>query len=245
MTLSDRHFAKIKQLPSLRQLSVHGGQWSVAELSDLCSPPHRLQQLQEIDLSRTDVCSAPIAELVKLPGLTNLQPRTLTASALSMLPQLKRLHTIRPNSDLLHNEVGRSQLCATLRQCASLTCLHLQQVIASLSDAALQELVAAVPRLRALLLQECAVPSLRFLSHAPLLEELELTKCTKFVREGLAELGPLAPQLRVLRVHECKGLRTKEDLLVRLLQPPGSGLLPHLQTFEYSADGLNQFEESP
>jgi hypothetical protein len=94
-----------------------------------------------------------------------------------------------------------------------------------------------------LLLKECAVPSLRFLSHAPLLEELELTKCTGVVREGLAELGSLAPQLRdtVLRVHECKCVHlTNEKLLLRLLQPPGSGLLPHLQTFEYSADRLPQ-----
>ena len=235
MALTLDHLAAIKQLPSLRTLSVHGGHWNASELSVLCRPPHRLQQLEEIDLSATAVDDQRMAELVTLKGLTNLQPRTLTASALSMSPQLKRLHAVRPNSDLLYSETGRTQLFAMLRQCASLTCLHLQQEIMWLSDAAMQGLFAAVPGLRVLQLQECAVPSLRFLSHAPLLEKLELTKCTAMAPKVLAELGPLTPQLRVLRVHECKCVHlAKENLLLRLLQPPGSGLLPHLQTFEYS-----------
>lgn len=182
-----------------------------------------------------------MAELLKLPGLTSLGARALDPAAVSLLPQLQQLRTVRLNSDLLHSETGRTQTCATLRQCATLTCLPLQQEVAALGDAALQELFAAVPGLRVLQVAHTRMRSLRFLTLAPQIEELEQTRCTQITPTDLAELGTLTPQLRVLRVHQCNRVQWDGGKLRELLQPPGSNRLPDLICIDYSS-GEDDFQ---
>ena len=231
--LSQARLGFIKEMASLQKLNINQGRWLVQGLHALCSPPHRLQQLQELDLSATEVGAGHMNELAQLPGLTTLKPTLLAPSAIPLLSRLKRLHTIRLDPELLCDEdsLRLSELCTALRQCASLVAVALE---ARASDVdRLPEVLAAVPGLRVLQMEKTTLYSLRFLRHAPQLEELHLLRCQEVRPMHLLGAAALLPHLRVLRVHECSGVRLDEWEL-ELLTPPGSALLPQLRQFDYT-----------
>jgi hypothetical protein len=230
--LSPAQLDVIKRMGSLRKLNINQGRWLVKGLRALCTPPHRLQQLQELDLSDTEVGVGHMTELIQLPGLTMLKPTLLAPSAIPLLPRLERLHTIRLDPALLRDAVHLPQLCYALRQCTSLTTVVVE-LYAAQDAHRLPELLAAVAGLRVLQIEQSALPSLHFLRHAPQLEELHLLKCKEVRPVHLLGAAALLPQLRVLRVHDCSGVRLDEWEL-ELLQTPGSALLPQLRQFDYS-----------
>jgi len=232
--LSVEQLGTVKQMESLRTLAVNKGDWRVEDLHTLCSPPHRLQQLEQIDLSHTSVDDQRMSQLVQLEGLRILQPGVLQSSAIPLLPRLQRLHSVRLDNYALHDESSRAQMCAALRQCECITVVQVTSYTSREDSAsALQELITEVPGLRVLQLERATVSSLRFLRHAPQLEQLHLTQCQMVRPTHLLALGTVVPQLRVLRVHECIDVRLDEWEL-ELLSPPDSALLPNLRRFDYS-----------
>ena len=94
------------------------------------------------------------------------------------------------------------------------------------------QLMQAIPRLRTLRFYSCTLPSLRFLRHAPNLEDLSFGNC-KGVRSGhVIGIGAFAPQLQSLRLEECAGLHL-DEAEQQLLTPPGALGLPRLREFHY------------
>lgn len=110
-------------MESLRKLAISGDARSAEDLRALCSPTHRLQQLEEIDLSVTAVEEPHMAELVRLEGMHIVQPNRWSEAAVALLPRLRHLHSVRlDNASLLSGPI-RAQTCATLGQCSSITAM--------------------------------------------------------------------------------------------------------------------------
>ena len=91
-----------------------------------------------------------------------------------------------------------------------------------------------LPSLRTLGLYELAPPSLRFLRHSPLLEELRLQSCAGMRLGGADDamecLRGVAPRLRLRLLWRCVRLGEGREAA---LQPPSAlELTPALQTFE-------------
>ena len=103
---------------------------------------------------------------------------------------------------------------------------------ASLQTAKGTRLVRALPHLRCLVLISIRVPSLRFIKHAPQLEELELIRCQQISPVHLELLGQATPRLTRLQLDDCANLRLDAWLLESLTPP--SRLLPLLQTLDYN-----------
>jgi hypothetical protein len=116
---------------------------------------------------------------------------------------------VRLDSTSVNSAANRAQTCAALRQCASITAVQLG-TCTNLDDSGLRQLISAVPALRVLQFHSATVSSLRFLQHAPGLKELHLTHCQMVRPTHLLVLGTVAPQLHVLRVHDCSGVQLDE-----------------------------------
>ena len=226
----------IQQISTLQSFSLGVARWSAAQLSALCRPPHRLQQLQEVDLRWTDINEAAMAELICLPALTTLQPDSLAPSAIAFLPRLPRLQRLRlclgSIAYAASREAEKSALVSALSACEALT--HLTLAYGECTESFGDQLISmeAVPRLRSLVIYSCSLPSLRFLAHAPNLKKLCLLGC-KDVRPGhVVDVGAFAPQLQRLRVEDCPGLQL-DDAEERMLTPPGALGLPRIHEFDY------------
>jgi hypothetical protein len=85
----------VKQIPSLRSLHCNDGEWIEEEIQLAFQLPHRLQQLQYVDLSNTELNAAMLSCLVSLPALSELRPLRLLPEAYPLLarfPQLRSLY---------------------------------------------------------------------------------------------------------------------------------------------------------
>jgi hypothetical protein len=223
-----------KQIATLRSFDPRVGGWTADLLSSFCRPPHRLQQLQEVEMGETTLDAAVMVELVHLPSLTSLSLYWFTSGAFAFLPHFPRLQRLGVSlgrddgSD--PQSVDIALLASALSACTYLTDLRLMS--GECSESTGSQLLQAVPRLRTLAFEFCSLPSLRFLLHTPNLKELSLFECTD-VRPGhMVGIGAFAPQLEWLSVQECAGLRL-DEAEQQLLTPPGALGLPHLREFEY------------
>jgi hypothetical protein len=245
--LTRPQLAAIKQLESLRVLSINNGRWSADQLSFLCEPPHRLDQLEVIPMFHVDVGVVHMAALAQLPRMTQLDfVRSVQPDAFRMLPRLPSLQRLTINLIEFARRTGadRSALYSSLRACSALTAVTLHG--GKCTDAVGERLLSSIPRLQQLELVFAAVPSLRFLHRAPALTDLKLVDCSH-VRSGhILTLGKRVPQLE--RLHVRHSGRLLDQLEVQALTPPDAIGLPNLQSFVYESnpyvDGEEEQEEA-
>jgi hypothetical protein len=223
----------IKQIATLQFLHPGLAGWSAAQLSALCRPPHRLQQLQDLKLYGAD--QFEMADLVSLPALTSLE-NVFTAGAFAFLPRFTRLQRLSvsmdSDDDPDQQALGEDSalLVSAVSACSALTDLTIRS--GECSESFGSQLMQAVPRLRTLGFSFCSLLSLRFLRHAPNLKNLSLHLC-KHVRSGhVTGLGSFAPQLESLTVEYCDGLLL-DEAEVQMLTPPDAIGLPHLRELLY------------
>ena len=157
----------LKQMRSLRYLSSVN-EWINFHLVALCHPPHVLTHLQELDLSQTRLTGELASSLVGLPALTSLEPSQFNPTTLPWLVHFPHLAHLHWYPDQAMSGILASVLWKHLRGCNALRELHITRVIFEQSDIA--ELAAA----------------------SPLLESLELFRCTLSSMAGLRDLRHLA-----------------------------------------------------
>jgi hypothetical protein len=238
--LSADQLALVKQISSLRVLQADDIRWNAFQLLELSRSPHRLQQLEEIRTPddgaspwNAMLSSAEMASLLHLSGLTALRAHRLCASAFPFLPRFPRLRSlhIRANHETSQRRQEVEAAIDALPQCATLTELTVQYGRYSEVDWA--RLVHSARGLRALHLEQCSLPTLRFLREAPSITALRLADCTS-VRPGhLAMLGRALPLLSSLSVIRCESLLLDEWELAGLT--PLTSLLPALRSLLYEA----------
>ena len=215
----------VNQIASLRSFDHHRGSWNEDQLAAFCRPPHRLQQLEELNLRKTFVYEEAMAELLCLPALTALEPGFIAPEACAFLPRFPRLQRLRVRGRFSVMNVLISAVIA----CPTLTDLTLSD--GKCPESFGDQLMKAVPRLRSLTFKFCSLPSLRFLRHAPHLKELSLICCRR-VRPGHAVgLGSFAPQLERVGLERCDC--PLDEAEVRMLTPPGALGLPQLREFTF------------
>jgi len=83
--LEATHLNVIKQMKSLRSLSLFNESWTADNFQTLCTPPHALHNLEEIGMQRTWMGAIHITSLQHIPTLTRFAPRSMTVSALHLL----------------------------------------------------------------------------------------------------------------------------------------------------------------
>jgi hypothetical protein len=225
------HLVNIVQLDSLRQLEVTV-EWSAESLAALCRPPQRLQRLQRLNLSAAKVGEAAMAELVHLPSLTELKASQLLPAAyplLAQLPLLRELHiSLHDYSGSAVSQSEREAMDDGLRRCTSLTAVHAR--VGALNESDGVRLLRSLPLLRELHFIDASLPSLEFLRHAPLLEELGFSNCHQLRPAHLALLGRLVPRLTDLYIWRCTGVEL--DAFERRAM---SALLPQLRKLTFQS----------
>jgi hypothetical protein len=230
--LAPEECSVLKQMSSLRFLSLNRGGWEDGQLEALCEEPHQLQRLEELNLGNSILRAEDMVLLQRLPGLTALEPDSMSPSCLPFLssssfPALRRLSII---DDAMEPEWGAEDippLLAALSRCPVLTDLYMAG-LAHLSSADTATIARALPQLRKLELSGMdGLRSLRFLPLLPQLEELSLMFGDLEAKDLRAVLR--LPRLRRLQLHDCMGL----DSLTRALLTPPSRLLPTLTDFDY------------
>ena len=229
----------IKQIETLRSVSNQHGRWSTEQLAFLSQRPHRLDQLEEVDLCETGIRSAHMAALAQLPGITSILNRaqTMPLDAFASLPRLSRLQYFALHLPQLANssDADWEILDSSLRACPALTEISIDDD--ECSEATGERLLRALPHLRHLSFSEVTLPSLRFLRHAPpSLTELMFFGCSDLRVGHILALGTLLPQLEslVLRDHGDYGML--DELEQQALTPPGAVGLPNLRSFDYGID---------
>jgi hypothetical protein len=223
----------IKQIATLQSIDPGLRSWSAAQLSALCRPSHRLQQLQEVNLWQTAVDATAMTHLACLPGLTRLTPFVLLPDAYAHLPrfpQLQRLLVPLKHVASAQQVAHNNPLVSALSGCSALIDLTLNR--GECSESFCGQLMQAVPRLRALSFNFCSPPSLSFLRHSPHLVDLRFEHCEDLRLSHVVAIGAFAPQLESLTFEFCDGLQL-DGAEVQLLTPPGSLGLPHLREFDY------------
>ena len=225
--------AVVKQIGSLRYLSSNYGRFSAEQLSFLSQPPHRLEQLEVINLFQTDVGAAHMAALTRLPGITRIKhTESMHLDAFPMLPRLPHLQRLVLNLPVFANcsGVDREILDSSLRACPQLTEVATED--GECSEAVGERLLRALPHLRKLSIVEASIPSLRFLRHAPNLKDLEFDEC-KDLRPGhVVGIGTFVPQLECLSAVFCADLLL-DEAEEQMLTPPRAIRLPRLREFRY------------
>ena len=229
-----QELSTIKQIATLQSLECGYG-WTAAQLSVLCRPPHRLQQLQEINLWETDADEAVLTEVACLPALTSLELAAPTAGAYAFVPRFTRLRrlwvSLEDDHDALDQQADHDALLASaVSACPGLTDLTL--VLWECSEQFGSQLMLAVPRLCKLRFDRCSLPSLRFLRHAPNLTDLAFDDCAAVRLGHVFGIGSFVPQLGCLSLVWCAGLQLDETE-VQMLSPPDAIGLPHLREFHY------------
>ena len=238
----DEHaIAVVKQMASLESLAV-GDQLQLLDnawLIRLCQPPHRLQRLQEIDLSSLCLGDADMQALRHLPTLTTLEPFAMHASDMATLAHFPSLRRLRIMADRLFFEDnvffdgGRLRAFAFLPH---LTCTRLQVLTFEFCDFTEEEaemLCQLLPQLTELTLSDVGWPSLEPLRHLKQLAKLSLTldrRTTDILTLTLPQLQALKSlqELTLQRIHPPLDAAT-----VAQLQPP-SLLMPSLKSFNYT-----------
>jgi hypothetical protein len=240
LTLSQ--LAVVKHIRSLRHLSSHYGRWSAEQLSFLSQPPHRLDQLEEVQLFHTDVSSAHMSALFQLPGITRIGcAQQMPLDAFAMLPRLPRLQQLALDLPQLtvSNDADRETILSSLRACSALTDVEIDD--GECSEATGERLLRALPHLHKLSIVEASIPSLRFLRYAPSLTALELYGCRDLRAGHILALGSLLPRLERLELFD-RG-RLLDEMEARALKPPGAIGLPNLSTFVYDVNSDEEEEE--
>ena len=223
----------IKQIATLQSFIPGCFSWSSVQLTALCRPPHRLQRLQEFNPCLPSIDAAMMADLVSLPELTAIGS-SFAREAYSFLPRFPRLRslsvTLKSWLDAAQQAQHSSLLVSALPACSALTDLTLEY--RECSEFFGDLLMRAVPRLRSLAFEDCSLPSLRFLRHAPNLRELSLLECRDLRVGHVIGIGAFAAQLECLTVRCCAGLQL-DEAEQQLLTPPGALGLPRLREFKY------------
>jgi hypothetical protein len=225
--------AVIKQIETLRCVSTRNSRWTVEQLTFLSQPPHRLDQLEEVQLFETNASSAHMAALIRLPGITRVHAH-MRLDAIRMLPRLSRLQQLAIDLRQLEitSDADRETLHSSMRACSALTWVEVDG--GECSEAVGERLLRAAPHLRKLSLSDLTMPSLRFLRHAPSLTDLELFRCRHLRVGHILSLGSLVPQLERLRIFASDQLLDRTE--VQALTPPGAIGLPHLRSFSYDVE---------
>ena len=235
--------AVVKQIESLRYLSSNYGHFSAEQLSFLSEPPHRLAQLEVLNLFQTDVSAAHMAALTRLPGIIRIKhTQSMHLDAFPMLPRLPRLQRLVLNLPVFANCSGadRDMLDSSLRACPQLTEVATED--GECSEAVGERLLRALPHLRKLSIVEASIPSLHFLRHAPSsLTHLELVECSELRPGHVLALGKLVPQLELLGVRTRGALL--DELELQALKAPNAIGLPNLRGFIYEVYPDEEEEE--
>jgi hypothetical protein len=243
---SEAQIGVVKQLPNLRRLTLRDSRRDL-QLGDLfmngwprwlCSLPHRLQRLEELDLGRLSLKPQHVELLhVGLPALTALEPDSIHHSALILLPKFAscmRILNLRVDIGFAA-VVSASLFLPHLTPCSRLSHLTLRDC--TFSEAEAENLCRALPLLRWLHLIGVGWPSFESLRHLPLLETLQLNRAAAFpLHVDAAHLQPLQRLRRFILIRVV----LPDESLVAALRPP-SALLTALVEFEYSPD----FQYSP
>ena len=239
----EEQMSVVKQLPNLRRLTLRDSRRDL-QLGDLfmngwprwlCSLPHRLQQLQELDLSRLSLRPEHVELLhIGLPALTALEPDSIHHPALILLPKFaSRLRTLNLRVDIgFAAVVGASLFLPHLTPCSRLTELTLCDC--AFSEAEAETLCRALPDLKVLELQTVGWPSFEPLRHLPQLESFSLQRATgaDFPLHMVAEHFAPLKRLRALSLIAMNG--DPDSPAIAALRPP-SALLPALVHFRFTS----------
>ena len=210
-------------------------------LAALCQPPHQLQQLEDLNLSRVWLFQTD--QLQHLPALTTLEPAFLSISALAGLasfPHLRRLRLALEASldgdlgelvaeDMLDDRgYARASLFLPHLRCTGLQKLEVRECVFSKEEAL--ALCRLLPQLTELSLADVDWPSLEPLCHLTQLTSLSL---------DVARLAPLGLSIQHLQPLQQLQSLTLEQIYppldaatVAALQPP-SALMPSLTSFNH------------
>ena len=252
----------VKQLVRLRRLTLRdcSNTWRLAgtpAMTDwlrwLCSLPHRLQHLEEVAVDSHCLRAEHMQMLQRLPALVALEPRSMFAPAMRLLPtlasQLRRLRLYLDGGDIEGIGPDETSFAAGLRRAPfflphltpliQLTHLTLGSCIFSEEEAT--ELCLALPQLRELQLTDVEWPSLEPLRHLPLLESFSLQQFCMVhspppLQLDAAHVVPLTRlrRLTLFRVFDrYEPLNGATSALLSALHPP-SALLPELAEFSCS-----------
>ena len=239
--------AVVKQMASLESLQLHPLtnhplEFDAAWLLRLCRPPHQLQRLQELDLSKVSLEDAGLQALRHLPALTALEPFAMRASAMASLVHFPGLHRLRllprrfgggGEEDLGqaffdHQGFARASTFLPHLRCIRLQVLTLCECVFTIAEA--ETLCTTLPQLTDLTFENVGWPSLEPLHHLTRLTELSL---------ALTRRTPVAFELAHLQAIKSLRTLTLKDMhpplnvaTVTALTPP-SLLMPALTSFEY------------
>ena len=223
--------ADIKRMAALTALDFEAYFWTREALMALLQPPHALQRLQDVAFRFDDsTVDPPLLEgLLRLPALTILDSMWIEPECWCGLGGLTQLHTLGISFPRDVTATQLSALEASLCALPHLSDLNVRLNSDSQSDAAPLQL--RLPALRRLGLTEVRLPSLAFLQHSPLLDELHVSYCSQMSADDtLRCLQTFSPPLRY--VHFFRSVRLSDDQAA-LLRPP-SALLPALVDFWYT-----------
>jgi hypothetical protein len=243
----------VKQLANLRELELQlpYDDWEIDEafslhwLPALCSPPHRLSQLERVSLGYMWLTLEHFEHLAKFPSLKSLQPELIMVEALPGLAHCKQLtelylpwdnqvnldfHEEQPLAELGLDPNGRVLATVFLPhlQCSSLTHFSINDAVFTLEEA--QQLCNSLPKLSRIVLTNVGWPSLAPLRCiARTLDSFELTPLTAPVFVFSAD--DVKPLLK-LRVLTLLKLTPPMDAASRALLTPPNRLFPSLIEFE-------------
>ena len=253
-----KQIAVIKQIATLQSLELllpyennefrgNGNVFALPWLAALCEPPHRLQQLEELDLSKAYLSRGQMLQLQQLPALTTLEPTFLSILALPTLasfPHLLRLSLALDSIfDARHGGLAdhdvpedmfdargfpRASLFLPHLRCTQLHKLALRLCVFNEEEAL--ALCQLLPQLTHLTLTNVGWPSLEPLRHLTQLTALSMRlACHTSLNFKLAHLQ----ELKSLQKLTLLGLHPPLDgATVAALQPPYA-LMPALTSLNF------------
>jgi len=188
VTVTDDHLRVIKQLSTLRSLTLFDQDWTLQKLQLLCTPPHAFHQLEHIGMVRTSLAGGHMEALHNIPSLTELCPSDMIPTALHVM------HRCLP------------------RSC---TKLHISMVWRALNPFGIMGDVD-LSRITALRLEAITLSSdvgVRFMcTRLPSVTDLQLSYC-----DLPSDLSQLAmPQLHTLSIHNLQTKRVTRSQLTNL-----------------------------
>jgi len=171
--LNEHHLRVIKQMPSIRSISLLDGWWPLSYFETLCSPPHVLNHLETIALHDTYMTEGHVWCLQHIPTLTELCPRMITNGAIRQLhrflpPACRKLHINRSYWD----DMVTLDTIDTI-DFSRIATLRIEQVDMS-SDAAVYFACAKLRSVTTLSLEGCNLPADLSRLHLPNLHTLEV-----------------------------------------------------------------------
>ncbi len=211
---SDAQLRIITRLSSLTDLDINRGKWTQRQLERVT---RSLSKLQSLDVMFTSVEEVHMAELLRLPSLTQLY---LSQYAESALPYIRRIPLLESLTLRLDPELGADVNLTDLREaltgCAQLRTLTIIAYTPLQSDvlSALEQ----APQLTSLSIDTMTVLSFDFLQHVPHLTELEMRGSRILEAPLLETLRSFHPHLKSLK---CDPAMMSSDTLplIRQLRP--------------------------